>query len=228
MDERTNHVIIVGCGRVGSGLASRLTSAGHTVAVIDKRAEAFRRVPTDVDVQRLVGVGFDRDLLLEAGVEKASALAAVTNGDNSNIVIARVASERFDVPRVVARIYDPRRAAIYERLGIPTVATVDQTIEQALRRILPAATGVVWTDPSARIVLVERELPPAMAGATLSTLDQPGVSRIVSVRRLGVALLPSPELIGQVGDVVHIAVSSDQFEAFEHGMAAGPESKVHP
>lgn len=228
MDERINHVIIVGCGRVGSGLANRLTSAGHTVAVIDKRAEAFRRIPTDVVVQRLVGVGFDRDLLLEAGVEKASALAAVTNGDNSNIVVARVASERFDVPRVVARIYDPRRAAIYERLGIPTVATVDQTIEQALRRLLPAASGVVWTDTSARVVLVERELPPAMAGATLSTLDQSGVSRVVSVRRLGVALLPSPDLIGQVGDVVHIAVSVDQFEAFEHGMAAGLERKVHP
>ncbi len=227
MDERTNHVIIVGCGRVGSGLARRLTSEGHTVAVIDKRKEAFRRLPIDVDVQRLVGIGFDRELLHEAGITRASALAAVTNGDNSNIVIARVASERFEVPRVVARIYDPRRAAIYERLGIPTVATVDQTIEQAMRRILPAASGVVWIDPSARIVLVERVLPPTMAGATLSTLDQPGVSRLVSVRRLGVALLPSSELIGQEGDIVHVAVSSDQFDAFEHRMATGHERKVH-
>ena len=227
MDERTNHVIIVGCGRVGSGLARRLTSQGHTVAVIDKRKEAFRRLPIDVDVQRLVGIGFDRELLHEAGITRASALAAVTNGDNSNIVIARVASERFEVPRVVARIYDPRRAAIYERLGIPTVATVDQTIEQAMRRILPAASGVVWIDPSARIVLVERVLPPTMAGATLSTLDQPGVSRLVSVRRLGVALLPSSELIGQEGDIVHVAVSSDQFDAFEHRMATGQERKVH-
>ncbi len=155
MDERTNHVVIVGCGRVGSGLARRLTSEGHTVAVIDKRKEAFRRIPIDVDVQRLVGIGFDRELLHEAGITRASALAAVTNGDNSNIVIARVASERFEVPRVVARIYDPRRAAIYERLGIPTVATVDQTIEQALLRILPAASGVGWIDPSARHVLVD-------------------------------------------------------------------------
>lgn len=227
MDERTNHVIIVGCGRVGSGLARRLTSEGHTVAVIDKRKEAFRRLPIDVDVQRLVGIGFDRELLHEAGITRASALAAVTNGDNSNIVIARVASERFEVPRVVARIYDPRRAAIYERLGIPTVATVDQTIEQAMRRILPAASGVVWIDPSARIVLVERVLPPTMAGATLSTLDQPGVSRLVSVRRLGVALLPSSELIGQEGDIVHVAVSSDQFDAFEHRMANGHEREVH-
>ncbi len=227
MDERTNHVIIVGCGRVGSGLALRLTSEGHTVAVIDKRKEAFRRIPIDVDVQRLVGIGFDRELLHEAGITRASALAAVTNGDNSNIVIARVASERFEVPRVVARIYDPRRAAIYERLGIPTVATVDQTIEQALLRILPAASGVAWIDPSARIVLVERELPLTMAGATLSTLDQPGVSRLVSVRRLGVALLPSAELIGQQGDIVHVAVSSDKFEAFEHRMATDHERKVH-
>ena len=227
MDPRTNHVVIVGCGRVGSGLARRLTTAGHSVAIIDKRKEAFRRLPVDVEVQRLVGIGFDRELLLEAGIERASALAAVTNGDNSNIVIARVARERFDVPRVVARIYDPRRAAIYERLGIPTVATVEQTIEHALRRILPVASGVTWVDPSARIVLLERELPLWMAGASLAGFEEPGVSRLVSLRRLGVALLPSEDLIGQEGDIVHVAVSSDRVDAFEHRLLTGSERQVH-
>jgi trk system potassium uptake protein TrkA len=227
MDQRTNHVVIVGCGRVGSGLAARLTTAGHSVAIIDKRKEAFRRLRGDIEVQRLVGIGFDREMLLEAGVERASALASVTNGDNSNIVIARVARERFDVPRVVARIYDPRRAAIYERLGIPTVATVDQTIEHALRRILPVASGVTWVDPSARIVLLERELPLWMAGAALASFEEPGVSRLVSVRRLGVALLPSEDLIGQEGDIVHVAVSSDRVDAFEHRLLTGSERKVH-
>jgi trk system potassium uptake protein TrkA len=227
MDQRTNHVVIVGCGRVGSGLAGRLTTAGHSVAIIDKRKEAFRRLRGDIEVQRLVGIGFDREMLLEAGVERASALASVTNGDNSNIVIARVARERFDVPRVVARIYDPRRAAIYERLGIPTVATVDQTIEHALRRILPVASGVTWVDPSARIVLLERELPLWMAGASLSSFEEPGVSRLVSLRRLGVALLPSEDLIGQEGDIVHVAVSSDRVDAFEHRLLTGTERQVH-
>lgn len=226
-DERTNHVVIVGCGRVGSGLARRITTAGYTVAVIDKRKEAFRRIPAEVEVLRLVGIGFDREVLHEAGITRASALAAVTNGDNSNILIARVAHERFEVPRVVARIYDPRRAAIYERLGIPTVATVEQSIEHALRRILPAASGVAWIDPSARIVLLERELPPWMAGLALSTFEEPGVSRLVSLSRLGVALLPSPELIGQEGDIVHVAVSADQVNAFEQRLLTGHERKVH-
>ncbi len=227
-DERTNHVVIVGCGRVGSGLARRLTAASYSVAIIDKRKEAFRRIPADVDAQRLVGIGFDRGLLLEAGITRASALAAVTNGDNSNIVIVRVARERFEVPRVVARIYDPRRAAIYERLGIPTVATVGQTIEHALRRLLPAESGVAWIDPSARIVLLERELPAHMAGAALSsTFEEPGVSRLVSLRRLGVALLPSSELIGQEGDIVHVAVSCDHVEAFDRRLATEHRGEVH-
>ena len=128
------HVVIVGCGRVGSALANNLSSAGHTVAIIDKRSEAFARLGSGFTGQAIAGIGFDRDRLLEAGIERAGALAAVTSGDNSNIMIARVARETFGVERVVARIYDPRRAAIYQRLGIPTVATVAWTSERVLRR----------------------------------------------------------------------------------------------
>ena len=133
------HVIVVGCGRVGSGLAAALDSDGHTVGIIDRQARAFRRLPPSFGGTSIVGVGFDRDRLEEAGVGHATALAAVTNGDNSNILIARVAKETYGVERVVARIYDPRRAAIYERLGIPTVATVQWATERVLRRILPEA-----------------------------------------------------------------------------------------
>ena len=118
------HVVIVGCGRVGSAVALDLTGAGHTVAIIDKRPEAFSRLGPNFPGQPITGIGFDRDRLLEAGIERADAVAAVTSGDNSNIMIARVARETYGVERVVARIYDPRRAAIYQRLGIPTVATV--------------------------------------------------------------------------------------------------------
>jgi trk system potassium uptake protein TrkA len=227
MAERSKHVVIVGCGRVGSGLARRLTGEGYTVAIIDKRKDAFRRLPPDTDAQRLVGVGFDRDVLVDAGIERASAVAAVTNGDNSNIVIARVARERFEVPRVVARIYDPRRAAIYERLGIPTVATVQRTIEHALRRILPDTEGVAWIDPSARVVLLERELPRDAAGMRFAELEEPGTSHVVSVRRLGVALLPSEGLIAQEGDVVHFAVGADHIEAFDKRLAMLHHGKAH-
>jgi trk system potassium uptake protein len=220
VSDRDLHVVIVGCGRVGSGLAARLVHAGYTVAVIDRRPEAFRRLAADLPVQRLAGVGFDRDTLKQAGVERATALAAVTNGDNSNIVIARVARERFEVPRVLARIYDPRRAAIYERLGITTVATVRWTIEQVLQRLTPSDETVSWTDPSARVLLVERELPPAWAGRRVSDVELPGVARVVGLSRLGSGIVLAPDHVAQEGDVVYVAVAADRLAVFDGHLEA--------
>jgi Trk K+ transport system NAD-binding subunit len=126
----------MGCGRVGSGLANDLEAAGHSVSIIDQNQEAFRRLGADFKGQTIAGVGFDRDILLEAGIEKADAFAAVSNGDNSNILAARVARETYGVEKVVARIYDPARAEIYQRLGIPTVATVlDRTTTSELENL---------------------------------------------------------------------------------------------
>ena len=130
------HVVVVGCGRVGSGLAILLSKEGHSVAVLDKSATAFRRLK-DWDGPCIVGSGFDRDDLEKAGALEAGALAAVTSGDNTNILTVRIARETYKIPNVVARIYDPRRAEIYQRLGIPTVATVTWTIDQVRRRLLP-------------------------------------------------------------------------------------------
>src|SRR4029077_14779018 len=162
--EHRVHVVVVGCGRVGSELAGTLEKQGHTVAVVDKKKDAFRRLPKGFGGYRIVGFGFDRDTLEEGGGRGAGAMAAVTSGDNSNIMAARVARETFEVDRVVARIYDPRRAVIYQRLGIPTVATVAWATERVLRRILPDEPGVDWVDPSAKVVLVERVVPGAWGG----------------------------------------------------------------
>ena len=219
------HVIVVGCGRVGSGLAASLESQGHTVAVIDRRAEAFRRLPPDFSGQTIVGVGFDRDRLEKAGIEKAGALAAVTNGDNSNIVVARVAREAFSVERVVARIYDQRRAAIYERLGIPTVATVQWTIDRVLRRILPDTGGVEWIDPSAQVCLVERVIPDSWAGHPLTELESLGVTRVAGVSRLGKGSIPAANLLAQEGDLVWFVVGGDSIDEFDVLLAAGPSTK---
>src|SRR5438270_13475066 len=131
------HVIVVGCGRVGSELAQGLERAGHSVAVVDKQAKAFKRLPDRFTGNQVVGFGFDRDHLEQAGIREASALAAVTSGDNSNILTARIARETYEIQNVVARIYDPRRAVIYQRLGIPTVATVAWPTDQALRKLFP-------------------------------------------------------------------------------------------
>ncbi len=157
------HVIVVGCGRVGSGLAISLSAEGHSVAVLDKSSRAFRRLK-DWDGPRIVGSGFDRDDLEKAGALDAGALAAVTSGDNTNILTVRIARETYKIPNVVARIYDPRRAEIYQRLGIPTVATVTWTIDQVRRRLLPDEDAAEWSDPTGRFALIDRSLPDAWAG----------------------------------------------------------------
>lgn len=213
------HVVIVGCGRVGSTLGRELVAVGHTVAVVDRKSEAFSRLGESFSGQKIAGIGFDRDILIEAGIEKAGALAAVTNGDNSNILIARVAREEFGIERVVARIYDPKRAEIYERLGIATVATVKWTSERILRRILPELPAVEWTDPSAKVVLVERELPKTLVGTRVLSLES-AIARIVSVRRLGAAIIPGADTVVQEGDVAYVAVEVKSLEAFDASLAS--------
>ncbi len=196
------HIIVVGCGRVGSELALRLLGDGHTVAVLDKRRVAFRRLPEDFAGKTVVGFGFDQDDLKEAGAETAEALAAVTSGDNSNILTARIARETFEIPHVVARIYDPRRAVIYQRLGIPTVATVSWTVDQVARRLFPERSTTAWTDPTGEISMVEQTLPPAFAGRRLEALVSPDRFRPVILTRAGQARMAAPEMVGQEGDLL--------------------------
>jgi trk system potassium uptake protein TrkA len=201
------HVVIVGCGRVGSGLARIIEGKGHSVAIVDKNPGAFRRLHGGFGGKQVVGVGFDRERLEEAGIHDADALAAVTSGDNSNILVARVARETFGIERVVARIYDPRRAIIYERLGIPTIATVQWTIDRVLRRLIPEAEESDWIDPSAGVVLVEREVAASWAGRPLGEIEIPGVARAVAVARMGTAQIATPDLVTQDGDLVYLAVA---------------------
>jgi trk system potassium uptake protein TrkA len=212
---------------VGSGLAQAVEAAGHTVAIIDRKETAFRRLDPEFSGKRIVGVGFDRDRLEEAGITDAVAVAAVTNGDNSNIMIARVAKETYGIDRVVARIYDPRRAAIYERLGIPTVATVQWTIERVLRRILPDAPSVEWIDPSAKVCLIERLVPKTWAGHRVSELEVEGQAHVVALARLGVAQLSRADLVIQDGDVVFVAVSGDHIKEFDEHTGGGAVGGGH-
>ena len=220
------HVVIVGCGRVGSSLARQLTGDGHTVAVVDRKSGAVERLGADFSGQTLAGIGFDRDLLVRAGIERAEALAAVTNGDNSNILVARVARETFGIERVVARIYDPRRAAIYQRLGIATVAPSLWTSERVLRRLMPEGPSVEWVDPSAKVSLVERSVGAKWAGHQAAELEQEGV-RLVAVSRLGSAMLPGPNLVVQEGDVLYLAVTSDALSRLDSLVAAPAAGHGH-
>lgn len=216
------HLVVVGCGRVGSGLAIELTNEGHSVAIIDKSPAAFRRLSPEWSGQRVVGSGFDRDDLERAGAIGADALAAVTSGDNTNILAVRIARETYHIPRVVARIYDPRRAEIYQRLGIPTVATVTWTINQVRRRLLTQETAYDWSDTSGRLLLVERSLPDDWAGRRLGELEEPERIRLLAVTRAGIPRLDGDQLVGQDGDVLHLAVMKEDVDLLEKRLA-GPD-----
>ena len=209
------HLIVVGCGRVGSELAIGLQQAGHTVAIIDKNRNAFRRLPEGWPGHAVVGFGYDRSDLEEAGAKEAGALAAVTNGDNSNVLSARIARETYSIPNVVARIYDPRRALIYQRLGIPTVATVTWTTDQVMRRLFPEQSVTDWTDPSGNLSLVERALPASWAGRNLVSTSDGDRYRLVSVSRGGQARLASESLVGQDGDILLFLVQRDASETLQ-------------
>jgi trk system potassium uptake protein TrkA len=218
------HVVIVGCGRVGSQLAVGLEGMGHTVAVIDKNRNAFRKyLPERWTGRAVLGFGFDREHLEQAGIQEAQAFAAVTSGDNSNILSARIARETYQIPNVVARIYDPRRAVIYQRLGIPTVATVTWTTDQVMRRLFPEQSVTEWTDPTGDISVLERQLPEGWAGRSLGPLTQGESFRIISVTRGGEARLASGDVVGQEGDVLHLAVRKEKIDELEARLALDHE-----
>ena len=212
----------MGCGRVGSSLARALERAGHEVAVIDQDESAFRRLGTSFEGRRVVGVGFDRDTLREAEIEKAYAFAAVSSGDNSNILAARVAREKFGVENVVARIYDPGRAEIYQRLGIPTVATVKWTSDQVLRRLLPQGHVPEFTDPSGRVVIAEMPIHEGWVGHRLFDLESAAGGRVAYVSRLGEGLIPGPDTVYQDGDLVHLALDRSRLAEAERVLDATP------
>lgn len=219
------HIIVVGCGRVGARLATQLHSAEatsgqhHTVAVLDRNEAAFTRLPDTFPGTRIVGVGFDRDRLREAGVDHADGVVAVTGGDNSNIATARVARDEFGVERVVARIYDPRRAEIYERLGIPTVATVRWTVDRVLRHVLTDAPEPDWTDPTATVELVERTVAARWAARRVAELEDATGSRAVALSRNGTTIIASSAALLQDGDIAWLAVDRTNIADMDRALA---------
>jgi trk system potassium uptake protein len=206
------HIVIMGCGRVGSTLAHILEDRDNSIAIIDRDPEAFRRLRSSFKGERVTGIGFDRAVLIQAGIERADAFAAVSSGDNSNIIAARVARETFGVLRVAARIYDPRRAEVYERLGIPTVATVSWTADQMLRKLLPEGTEPLWRDPSGKIVLAEVAFAAAWIGEPVKAAEAASMTRIVFIDRLGQAFVPEPGTVLQEGDVIHVVATESELD----------------
>ena len=223
------HIVIMGCGRVGSTIAHILEDQGHSVAMIDQNPDAFRKLRPGFKGTKITGIGFDRDVLIEAGIERADAFAAVSSGDNSNVIAARVVRESFGVNRVVARIYEPRRAEVYQRLGIPTVATVRWTADQMLRKLLPEGAQPLWRDPTGQIVLAEVAYDDHWLGEKVTALEEAARTRIAFISRLGEAMLPGPGTVLQEGDVLHLIADERDLDriAAEFAKPAAPGKGAH-
>ncbi|MET7425890.1 TrkA family potassium uptake protein [Dactylosporangium sp. NPDC005555] len=217
------HVVIMGCGRVGSTLALSLEQRGHSVAVIDSDADAFRRLGGDFTGATVTGIGFDRDVLLSAGIERADAFAAVSSGDNSNIISARVARETFGVERVVARIYDPKRAEVYERLGIPTVATVRWTADRMLRHLVPEGNVEIWRDPTSTVSIMEIPMHPDWIGRSVGDLEARSGTRLAYLMRFGLAMLPTASTVIQDGDLPFMLVTDEMVATVTKVTGSAPE-----
>jgi trk system potassium uptake protein len=217
------YVVIMGCGRVGSTLARGLEDRDHTVSVIDSNPDAFRRLGPAFGGRKVLGIGFDQSVLEEAHIEKADAFAAVSSGDNSNIIAARVARESFGIQNVVARIYDPGRAEVYQRLGIPTVATVRWTADQVLRRILPAGTEPEFRDPSGTIRVDVVSVNERWTGQRTILFQEQSGCRIAWIDRLGEGMIPTRDTVLQEGDGLHLVLREENVDkvmsVFERGPA---------
>jgi trk system potassium uptake protein TrkA len=217
------HIVIMGCGRVGASLAHNLVRLEHNVAIIDQDPLAFRRLGDNFSALQVKGVGFDRETLIAAGIEQADAFAAVSSGDNSNIIAARVARETFGVQKVVARIYDPKRAEVYERLGIPTVATVPWTAGRLQKIVLGEATSEVWRDPSGTVSLVHVKPDEGWVGHPLSEFEATTGSHIGMITRFGVGQLPVPSTVIQAEDTLHVFVTDAHAQVLRELSARPPE-----
>lgn len=213
----------MGCGRVGSSLASELELLGHTVSIIDQSREAFRRLGPDFKGRTISGIGFDRDTLLEAGIETADAFAAVSNGDNSNILAARVARETYGVANVVARIYDPGRAEIYQRLGISTVATVLWATDQIMRRLVPEGSRNEWRDATGTIELAEVHPHNQWLGMPITVIERATTARVAFLTRLADGLVPDEHTVLQEGDLLHMIIETSRVGEVEIILANPPE-----
>ena len=218
-------VIIMGCGRVGSELSLKLVEGGHDVTVIDKKPEAFIKYPPG-EARQMVGLGFDKDVLEAAGIKEADAFIAVSSGDNSNIVSARVALEHFHVPKVIARIYDPRRAEIYERLNIPTVATTTWGIKQIQLMLFHDRQEVRESLGGGDLVRLRLPVPPHLVGKSVSSLNVEGKILVAGVSRGGGGFIPTADSTLQTGDYLAVVMAKDGMDLLDE-ITAAPAGEHH-
>jgi trk system potassium uptake protein TrkA len=208
-------IIIMGCGRVGEQLARLLVDEGHQVVVIDYEARALARLGPNFKGQTIVGVGFDRDVLMKAGIERADAFAAASSSDNANIVAARIAHNIFHVPRVVARLFDPQRAEIYRRLGMLTISSTTWGAERLRELLTSADLDPVISFGSGEVSLMNIEIPHHLAGRMVKDLTISGEITIIAITRQGAAFIPTLGSQFKESDMLHAVVLATSLERFK-------------
>lgn len=201
-------IIIVGCGRNGSGLAQAMSKAGHSVTVIDSDAAAFDHLGKNFSGKTVEGIGFDRDVLERAEIGRTDAVAAFTSSDESNAVIARIAKEIYHVPKVVARLYDREKAEIYKRLGVQTLSSTTWGIKRAADLLSYSTLNQVYSFGSGDVELVRVELPSPLTGYRVNDLTVLGDIHVVAIERDNKTMLPTSGTIFQQGDIVYLAETS--------------------
>jgi trk/ktr system potassium uptake protein len=208
-------VIIMGCGRVGEQLARLLVDEGQQVVVIDYDSKALARLGQNFPGQRILGVGFDRDVLVKAGIEQADAFAAASSSDNANLIAARIAHNIFHVPRVVARLYDPERAESYRRLGMLTISSTTWGAERIRELLTSAEIDPVISFGSGEVSLVNLELPTHLVGRMVKDLSVSTEIVVVSITRQGAAFIPTSGSQFKEGDILHVAILASALERFK-------------
>jgi trk system potassium uptake protein TrkA len=215
------NILIIGCGRIGSSLAQMLRFRDHSITVIDSDSTAFELLGKSFTGRTVVGIGFDRDVLLRAGIERADALAAVTGSDEANVVIARLARQVFKTPQVVARVYDPRKAEIYRRFGIQTISPVAISLSR-FTDLLTCASLIGETSlGTGDIDIVSLRATSFLSGRTINVLENTGEARVIAITRAGKTLLAPAGAEICEDDVLHIAVqatSRDRIESLSINM----------
>jgi len=208
-------VIIMGCGRVGEQVARLMAEDGHHVTVIDYEPAALDRLGADFKGRRVLGVGFDREVLLEAGIEEADAFAATSSSDNDNIVAARIARNIFHVPRVVARLYEPSRAEVYQRLGLVTISSTTWGAQRIQELLTHRELDPVLTFGGGEVVVISIETPPSWIGRAVKHINVPGEILVTAITRHDRALLPLSGTELQAEDIVHVTVRADALDRIE-------------
>lgn len=212
-------VIIIGCGRVGTSLAYTLDQRGDLVTVIDSDPDALERLGPAFRDRAILGIGFDRDVMIRAGIENVDALAAVTASDEANVTAARLARQVFKVPRVAARVYDPGKAEIYQRLGIQTISPVAISAQRLADLLGYSPMGSAVSLGTGEADVIEVEIPSALIGRSVSELTSAGEFQVMAITRAGRTFLPIPGTIFQEGDLGHLIVQLSSRERLESLLA---------